>query len=177
MVRHNVLAGDLDFTWYDFLKQKFGGDPRFTMLIRLMGNMGGESVKEMNLATGSSGKALEQQHIDYVKKIGFTCENDAVDYSYTYRSSFCYASRPNTFIFRPDGRISKCSVILEDPRNCVGKIDPMQGVVIDEEKNKLWHQNTIPEKCISCKELLSCMNKKCPRNRILADSDCCCPTK
>ena len=45
VIRHNILAGDRDFSWYDHLHDLFGGDDRFSVYVSPVGDWGGESVK------------------------------------------------------------------------------------------------------------------------------------
>lgn len=49
----------------------------------------------------------------------------------------CYALYKNSYIFKPNGEIVKCSLDLDNPRNVVGKIEKGK-IIIDEEKNKRW---------------------------------------
>ncbi len=44
----------------------------------------------------------------------------------------CYASLPNNFIVRADGRLQKCTVALNDDRNTVGRIDSKGKLLINE---------------------------------------------
>lgn len=84
----------------------------------------------------------------------------------------CYAGMKNNFIIRADGRIQKCTLVLEDPMNTIGYIDSDGMMHIDEEKHKKWYSIPLESKCYSCKKLFSCMNKSCPRRRISGDFCC-----
>ncbi len=50
----------------------------------------------------------------------------------------CYAARLNSLAIRADGRISKCTVALTDPKNTVGRLDFSGRVSIDKEKLRYW---------------------------------------
>lgn len=41
----------------------------------------------------------------------------------------CYAAKANAFVLRADGRIGKCTVALNDPRNDVGKLN-LDGTIV-----------------------------------------------
>lgn len=174
MIRHNILNGDEDYTWYDYLKELFGNDKRFSVLIRPVGDMGGESVKQLDLVKDNS---LVERHAKYVSSIGMICKNDSMDHSSKPGQKVCYASLPNSYIFRADGRIHKCTVALDSPANCIGVVDEQKGVVIDEKKHKLWYEESILEKCYHCPEVLSCLNKVCPRNRLIRNCEYSCNLK
>lgn len=50
----------------------------------------------------------------------------------------CYASKPNSLLIRADGRIGKCTVALNDPRNDVGRINADGTLTIDNPKLRPW---------------------------------------
>lgn len=171
MIRHNILDGDQDYSWYDYLKELFGNDRRFSILVRPVNDMGGETVKQLKLVKNND---LVKRHADYVSSIGMTCKNKTMDFSVKPGQKVCYAALPNAYVFRADGRIHKCTVDLDFPLNCVGVIDEQYGVKIDEEKNKMWYEEEPQAKCYNCIELLSCLNKGCPRNRLIKHYYCSC---
>jgi uncharacterized protein len=55
----------------------------------------------------------------------------------------CYAARANSFVIRSDGRISKCTVALDDERNVVGRIVPDGSLEIDHERHLPWLRGLI----------------------------------
>lgn len=55
-----------------------------------------------------------------------------------YGGYICYASKPNSLMIRSDGRIGKCTVMLEDDRNTVGRINPDGTVVLDNDRVSVW---------------------------------------
>lgn len=40
IIRHNILEGDMDFSWYDHLYKLFGSDPRFMVAVRTANDWG-----------------------------------------------------------------------------------------------------------------------------------------
>ena len=53
-------------------------------------------------------------------------------------SNVCYASKGNAFFVRPDGRISKCTVALNDDFNTVGSIQEDGSLRFDQNKLTPW---------------------------------------
>ena len=49
-----------------------------------------------------------------------------------------YASKPNSLIIRANGRIAKCTVAFDDPKNDVGCIEPDGRLKIDQSKLGYW---------------------------------------
>jgi uncharacterized protein len=50
----------------------------------------------------------------------------------------CYASKPNSFLIRPNGQIRKCTVALDDPINNVGYLNPDGTLEIDNDVLRQW---------------------------------------
>ncbi len=50
----------------------------------------------------------------------------------------CYASKPNSLMIRADGRIGKCTVMLDDDRNTIGHIKQDGRIELDQDKMNLW---------------------------------------
>ena len=163
LLRHNILAGDNDLSWYDYLHDLFGSDPRFAVAVRPVNDWGGETVKELALLDGESKRALQKVHEDYLNQIGMkqdTSENALF-------GRICYAAFPNGYIFRSDGKIEKCSVALNHPQNLVGHIDPDDGVVIHDAKNAAWSYTELKSECYRCPDVLSCLNMQCRRYAVV----------
>lgn len=52
----------------------------------------------------------------------------------TYEGYICYAAKPNSLMIRADGTIGKCTVLMDDPRNRVGQLNPDGTVQLDADK-------------------------------------------
>lgn len=163
-LRHNILADDEDFSWYDYLYKQFGSDDRFSVMVRAVGNWGGETVHELNILKGRPQEQLLLRHIDYLHKIGMKCGNGHDGLF----SKICYSSFPHSMVFRADGKIEKCTVCLDHPQNYLGRVDPEKGVFINSETNQLWSSSDLERKCYRCPDVLSCFNMKC-KKRTLVD--------
>lgn len=173
-LRHNILPGDEDYSWYDHLHNLFGRDQRFSVLVRPVSDWGGESVHSFELLEGDTLDSLMQKHIDYLRKIGMKCGNGKTG----VLSHICYASYPNSMVFRASGKIEKCTTALDHPQNCIGYVDPNKGVIIDEEANHLWSDLKLNEECYHCGELLSCLNLHCRKPYVFKGEEITqCPNK
>ena len=69
-LRHNILAGDEDYSWYDYLYRLFGQDKRFDVLVRAVRDWGGETVHTLSLRHRDTAGALIGKHTSYLDKIG-----------------------------------------------------------------------------------------------------------
>lgn len=163
MLRRNLLAGDMEFTWYDHLYDLFGRDDRFFMSVVPVGDWGGKTVKTMDLISAENRSELILAHKAYIDKLGMQWENQEKNLF----SNVCYASYPYGFVFRADGRIEKCTVALDQPRNLVGYVDPDKGLVLDNEANLVWSPDDLKPECYVCPDVLSCFNLTCRKGVIM----------
>lgn len=168
-LRHNILAGDEDYTWYDHLHRLFGQDKRFDILVRAVGDWGGETVRTLSLLYQDTADTLIAKHVSCLDKIGMPCQNHQTGLF----SQVCYASYPNSVVFRADGRIGKCTVALDHPKNQLGWVDPEKGVVIDPEVNRQWSFSDLKPACRRCKNVLQCMNMRCKKSEIINNKTSC----
>lgn len=105
-----------------------------------------------------------KKHINYIKGLNMQIVNTTI---HNPLSFVCYASLKNSYIFRPDGEIIKCSIDLDHGSNQIGYIDSRLGVIIDESKNKKWYATKLNSNCYKCDSLIQCLNKSCPRSHVL----------
>lgn len=168
-LRHNILAGDEDYTWYDHLHRLFGQDKRFDILVRAVGDWGGETVRTLSLLYQDTADTLIAKHVSYLDKIGMPCQNHQTGLF----SQVCYASYPHSVVFRADGRIGKCTVALDHPKNQLGWVDPERGVVINTEMKRRWNISDLKPECRSCQNVLSCMNMRCKKSEIIDGNKLC----
>lgn len=159
IVRYNIQKDGEDLAWYDTLQDIFDGDNRFSVLVKTVGDFGGDKVKELEILNDNDALRVIDQHIDYAKRIELNIENEALK---TPLSSVCYASLKNSYIFRANGEIVKCSLGLDEDDNRVGCVKG--DVCINEAKNKKWYMSRITDDCLQCFDILSCLNQKCPKS-------------
>ena len=163
ILRRNILAEDMEFSWYDHLCSLFGKDNRFFMSVNPVGDCGGETVKELNLPAKESKIELIQAHKAYIDKIGMQWEKPQS----TPFSKVCYACYPYGFVFRPDGRIEKCTISQNHPKNLVGYVDLDKGIILNNKMNHLWTDGELKPECGGCPDVLSCLNLACKNGRVV----------
>ena len=170
MIRNNILAGDRDFSWYDFLNERYGEDVRFGILVRQVCDLGGEGVKSLDLLHAITGKKLIKDHINYIDNLKIRCDNTG---NIGLGNEMCYASYKNGFTIRASGKVEKCTVALNKSQNEVGYIDGYGNLHLDLKKNEVWSENILYDKCFSCNKIFSCLNNMCPFKRILIENYIC----
>lgn len=104
-LRRNLLAGDEDYSWYDYLYRLFGQDKRFDVLVCAVGDWGGKGSHDLSPLHQDTQEVLVAKHIAYLDKIGML----------RYNQMYC-VSCPNRLVFWPDGKIGKCTAALNRPQ-------------------------------------------------------------
>lgn len=163
ILRHNILLGDEDYSWYDYLYRLFGKDKRFEVLVRAVGNWGGESVKNLPLLKDGLMEDALKKHITYLDEIGMKCSNHRDG----LLSQVCYASYPHSMVFRADGRIEKCTVALNHSENQIGMIDAEKGVLFENSASERWSSLKLRQECYTCPRILQCANMRCKKTEII----------
>lgn len=113
-------------------------DPRFKLFFKPVGHWGGPNDGQFDILKASSAEFEAAMHVIKARLVGMSnpvIENgpDAAGLP-----EICYASRANSLGIRADGRIAKCTVALNDPRNAIGQILPDGRLEIDREKLAPW---------------------------------------
>jgi uncharacterized protein len=160
---------------FDVLSEKVGGDSRFAMLFRPVGKWGGPNDDQLDIcgvreagdwikklteqarATGMSSEALGKTWLD---------AHDGV----------CYAARPYNYIIGADGKVMKCTVVLDTmPQNVVGHISEDGRLNLREELLAKWIQPyyKTDTMCQKCFYVPVCQGASCPLPRIEKGSRPC----
>ena len=147
------------------ISEKFKGDPRFTMSFHPMGKWGGPNDESLNVCDPESAWLKKLHLIEKAYDSGMNIDVN----EYLHPSNIaCYAGKESSIVVRSDGKVCKCTVALEDPRNIVGKITKEGNMEIDQSLWNLWvgfddKNNT---KCQSCIFSPTCQSIACPLEAI-----------
>lgn len=134
----------------------FNGDQRFQLLFRPVTNLGG--------GNGGTFKTLSQQ--EFVDRLNLVKEEfshlqcfgegnpraDKTIKGVECGAHVCYASKPNAYHIRPDGRVGKCTVALDRDYNLVGELTPDGSIRLQLEKLRRWTNGlkTLDISALSC---------------------------
>lgn len=147
--------------------EEFGDDGRFRLdfeHVRDLGGEGGKSVIDGVTYTelgpieqamrerfykavaarhaGQGDRLAERQEADVVvagaKASGESAGGQRLSDLQAGGPYICYASKPNSLLVRADGRIGKCTVALNDPRNDIGQLNPDGSLAIDNPRLRPW---------------------------------------
>lgn len=110
------------------LTREFSRDTRFNVSLELIKNLGGSQAGQYAVKgiSQSEIKELEAAFSPMIRK-----EKQCY-------SNICYAAMPRHLLVYPDGRLGKCTVMLNDPRNIVGKLGENGEVILDNDRFSPW---------------------------------------
>ncbi len=134
MIRLHVDAENVDSIpgFIDEYRSVFGGDSRFELFIRPLSRLGGPN--DDSLCTLEGG--LDDPKIGVLRQLATSLGIDITPESES--TDPCYAARANSFVIRADGRINKCSIVLEDRGNQVGRLEPDGSMKLNTARMLAW---------------------------------------
>ncbi|HEY0012953.1 MAG TPA: hypothetical protein VGB79_08890, partial [Allosphingosinicella sp.] len=111
------------------LADDFGGDDRFSLFVKGIEDLGGDGARD--LVPLQNQESIHQAAARLFPRIDGGGDGEV-------QVPICYASKLNALVVRADGRLGKCTVALEDPRNTVGSLRPDGTLEIDGAKVRPW---------------------------------------
>lgn len=118
-------------------RRMFSHDRRFKLFPRRISLLGGPNDPALPVFEDSAGREAEaalrrlavDQEISHIRTHDLT--------------PICYAARGNSFIVRANGRLNKCTIILENPINQVGRIEENGHVRLEAARLHCWMRGLI----------------------------------
>jgi len=133
---------------YGKVQQAFGGDDRYQVFFHRVSNLSGEK----GIPQTELGFARYQQVLAYITGAQDVGEPPKATSEASLGDYICYAARPNSLLVRADGRIGKCTVALNDPRNDVGRLLDDGTLDLDQQQLQRWFEGyrTMDARTLSC---------------------------
>ena len=149
-IRTNYTASNIIHRkdWERYLHNEFLDDRRFTYIPKIAWNNyrnEENNYKYLSLSFGSSLTNLNDPtnlQNDFLKAF--------MDLNTVSKGEICYASKPNSIIIGPEGKLMKCTVHLDSDINNVGYIDANGKFVINSFEKSYWVKETVDDTCLSC---------------------------
>lgn len=175
-IRSNMTIEALETIekYYHFYNDLFGNDRRFSLFLRPVKNMGGESVNQLddilfqnsNIDFGFVFQRLEK----VIDKIQF--DSNFIDIR--IGGMKCYSNNLNSFTIGVDGLVTKCDESIEEIG--IGYLTADGEMILDENKHADWLCSIqISEKCENCFYSCCCLMDPCPKARIIENGKESCP--
>lgn len=120
----------------EMLRDEFFEDDRYRVNFETIKDLG-QGVETSNphqhIPKDDGNDRVEQLIADFSGKLSNTLQDVKNGNPY-----ICYASMPRQLLIRADGRIGKCTVMLNDERNNVGRINEDGSLDIHDKKFDTW---------------------------------------
>ncbi|HTK08174.1 MAG TPA: radical SAM protein [Ktedonobacteraceae bacterium] len=114
------------------INHEFADDRRFTVYFKSIERLGGphdSTIRRFSYRLTTEVKRVLESKLKYEMQIYRNPEEQPY---------ICYASKPNSFIFRANGDVAKCTVALSDERNRIGELQQDGTIHIDQPKLRPW---------------------------------------
>lgn len=121
----------------------FAGDERFKIYVKPVENLGGSSVKSLKLFSGKNSNEIKSIVESYFS------DNLIINVSKS-SPSVCYAAAANSLVIRSTGEVSKCTVLLNDSDNMLGKISSTGSLEMNNELYGKWVSGIFNAESASC---------------------------
>jgi len=116
------------------------GDSRFEVLLKPIDDLGGDcgsATSDLSLPVTERAAIINGLTSQLVEAVP-----DARDRVWHYgagsRTFPCYAAAANHLIIRSDGRLAKCTVAMDDPRNTIGHLRQDGTIDVDQQSFRAW---------------------------------------
>lgn len=113
------------------IAEVFGGDERFSVMLRPISDLGGPG-------SGALVTLGKPRVAELAAKAGAELQRSGVSVAAMTEDYVCYAAMPDSFVVRPNGEISKCTVALDDPMNQLGSIAPNGDLSLNQDRLAYW---------------------------------------
>lgn len=164
---------------FEELKQRLSHDPRFEIYFFPVGKWGGPNDATLDVCTeqdtGAAAAFLAKQAREY--GLNAASQTGALTPG---GGNVCYAARPYSYIIGADGKVMKCTVVLDtEDTNIVGHLSDNGELKLDEGRFAAWvrpyyHSDSMCQKCFF---VPVCQGASCPLPRITGGSRPCPSTK
>ena len=159
------------------LQKEFAGDDRFMVAFHSVGRWGGPNDADLEVCGVDEVKVVKEQLRRSAKDKGFRPAN-LRDMNSLGRN-VCYAARPFNFIVGADGKLMKCTIVLDKKdHNIVGQLTPDGDMIINADNLALWTEPAFQSDtgCQKCAILPTCQGISCPLIRIESNQSPCAAT-
>ena len=160
------------------LEKEFAGDDRFGVAFHGVGRWGGPNDQDLDVCGVDEQRKVQQQLSQSAQDKGFRPGGTVRDRNSLGRN-VCYAARPYNFIVGADGKLMKCTIVLDkEDHNIVGQLMPNGDMVLNADNYALWTEPAFQSDtgCQKCAILPTCQGISCPLIRIEHNKSPCAAT-
>ncbi len=116
------------------LEKQFSMDSRFSIFLKAIGKYGGDGDDKIKTFSHDFQDIIETKFISSTKMQGQGGSRKASFENFPV----CYACKPNNYVIRSNGMLSKCTVDLSDNKNIIGELLEDGTIAQDRKKLDFW---------------------------------------
>lgn len=164
---------------FEMYKERIGADPRFQVIFFPVGQWGGPNDDQLDVCGYHESVAAVGALSAEARSLGLNTPS-IVEGIKPVSSNVCYAARPYNYIVGSDGKLMKCTVVLDtDERNIVGQLAEDGSVQLDQDKMAAWIRPyyKTDQMCNKCFFVPVCQGASCPLPRVVGEERPCPPNK
>ena len=157
------------------LEKEFGDDRRFAVDFHSVGKWGGPNDQDLEVCGVDEVKVVRERLRQSAKDKGFRPSGTLRDRN-SLGKNVCYAARPYNFIVGADGKLMKCTIVLDkEDHNIVGQLTPNGDMILNVDNLALWTEPAFQSDtgCQKCAILPTCQGISCPLIRIQENKSPC----
>ena len=160
-----------------FLGREFGNDPRFSVGFFAVGRWGGPNDARLTVCDHRDAEDHSIELTAMAQEAGFNL--DPWRNAMQPFGSSCYAANPRSFVIGSDGMVYKCTVVFNNPRNQVGRLDADGTLHLTTQLVELWTRSgeETDSGCRECGFRPACQGNHCPLERLDGLEKRCPPPK
>lgn len=150
------------------MEEEFGGDPRFMVAFHAVGKWGGTNDANLAVCGRDEAKIARERLRKSAMSKGFDVPG-TLRHMNGPGKNVCYAARPYNFTIGADGKVMKCTVLLDkQENNVVGQLTPDGRMSLNFENLARWVEPSFENDtlCQKCGVLPTCQGIACPMLRI-----------
>lgn len=154
--------------YVDLIASEFAGDERFTLALHAVGRWGGPNDASLEVCGTQESRLVQQNVRRRARERNLNVGRGLKDMNRPGRA-VCYAARPYNFLIGADGKVMKCTVVLDkQPNNIVGRLTEDGELILNADHFALWVDPAWQRDstCSSCYLVPVCQGLACPLVRI-----------
>ncbi len=159
----------------DLFEMEFSGDTRFGVSFHPVGKWGGDNDADLATCGIEESREVRRRLSEKARSKGLKPEGGLVTLA-KVGSQVCYAARPNSFIVGADGKLMKCTIVLDsEDHNIVGRLTRDGEMELRQDNLALWVQPAFINDpgCAKCHMSPTCQGMHCPLVRIRSQQRPC----
>ena len=171
-IRVNLNSFSIKYTkeFFEFLKENFEDDNRFSLSLRYVRDLKGNGETTDVIEDDFEMLKVYKQAAEIIPRLLSSHFINMFD-----SPGVCYAGKPNSIIIGSDGTLYKCTVHFNDDINIVGRLENSRLITCDDKISKWIFSGENVKECKECWYRGACYDGVCPYSTLINPDKKTCP--